>query len=109
MENSEPLTEATFYILLSLSAEPLHGYAIMQQVASWSEGRIQFSTGTLYGALKRLLERGWIEQVEEEQEGSRPRKAYRLTKVGRDMLLMETRRLQSLTALAQRQLNLGGG
>lgn len=105
----EPLTEATFYILLSLSGEPLHGYGIMQQVEQWSEGRIHFSTGTLYGALKRLLERGWIEQIESEAVAARARKAYRLTKTGREMLAMETRRLQSLAALAQRQLKLGEG
>jgi DNA-binding PadR family transcriptional regulator len=108
MKMVEPLTEATFYILLSLSHEPLHGYAIMQQVEQWSEGRIRFSTGTLYGALKRLLERGWIEQVETE-ESSRMRKAYQLTGTGREMLVAETRRLEALALLAQRQLRLGEG
>ena len=57
MENT-PLTEATYFIMLSLSREPRHGYAIMKDVQSLSEDRVILSTGTLYGALKRLLKQG---------------------------------------------------
>ena len=53
------LTEAVFYILLSLDA-PLHGYGIMQNVESLSGGRVRLAAGTLYGALATLTERGWI-------------------------------------------------
>ena len=60
---SLPLTETTFYILLSLSPGSSHGYAILKDVERLSEGRLVLSTGTLYGALKRLLERDWIERV----------------------------------------------
>lgn len=105
MSNSEPLTEATLYILLSLTAKPLHGYAIMQQVAEMSEGRIHFSTGTLYGALKRLLEQNWIERVDDgtTEENGRIRKAYQLTEIGKSILNGEIKRLEALTALAQRR------
>lgn len=58
-----PLTETTFFILLSLSPKPKHGYAMMKDVESLSEGRIRLSTGTLYGAIKRLLEKGWIKRL----------------------------------------------
>ena len=54
------LTEAVFYILLSLDA-PLHGYGIMQNVERLSGGRVRLAAGTLYGALTTLTERGWIE------------------------------------------------
>ena len=62
-----PLTESTYFILLSLSPEPKHGYAIMKEVQELSEGRVVLSTGTLYGALKRLLDEGWIIRLEEIQ------------------------------------------
>jgi DNA-binding PadR family transcriptional regulator len=99
-----PLTEATYFILLSLSQEPRHGYAIMKDVQSLSNGGVVLSTGTLYGALKRLLEQGWIERVEEDaaSDGSgRIRKAYTLTHVGQRILSAEISRLQVLVDAAQ--------
>src|SRR4051794_9827567 len=56
----EPLTETVFLILSSISAEPRHGYAIMQDVEAMTNGRVRLSTGTLYGALRRLLDAGLI-------------------------------------------------
>lgn len=98
-----PLTETTFLILLSLAPRSQHGYAIMKDVASLSENRIQLSTGTLYGALSRLLEQEWIERVENEkiEETNRQRKAYQLTELGRKMLNAEVHRLSRLLSLAQ--------
>lgn len=102
-----PLTEATFFILLSLADEPKHGYAIMKDVQILSEGRAVLGTGTLYGALKRLLEQNWIERVGQEKGGEvetdqpgRPRKAYALTRIGRRVLEAEIARLQRLVTVA---------
>lgn len=109
--NAPPLTEAAFFILLSLAPKSKHGYAIMKEVASLSHQRVSLSTGTLYGALKRLLEQGWIEPVVEAEEldpqpveSKRVRKAYALTDLGRSILQAETARLQSLVAVAQLRL-----
>lgn len=106
-----PLTEAVFFILLSLAPKPKHGYAIMKDVESLSHHRLRFSTGTLYGAIKRLLEQGWIEPIDEADftpgepaEPKRGRKAYALTELGRRNLQAETERLQSLVAVAQLRL-----
>ena len=88
------LTEAVFYILLSLDA-PLHGYGIMQNVERLSGGRVRLAAGTLYGALTTLTERGWIEAVGED-EGRR--KEYRITPEGRAAVRVELARLQELTA-----------
>jgi DNA-binding PadR family transcriptional regulator len=98
-----PLTEAAFYILLSIAYEPKHGYAILKEVETLSEGRILFSTGTLYGGLKRFLEGGWIHRVrgKEEECGQRPRKAYALTDKGRRILDAEIARLQTLVKTAR--------
>lgn len=102
----EPLSEAVFLILVALATEDLHGYAIMQEVEAISSGRVKFSTGTLYGALKRMLERFWIERIEE-PDAQRSRKVYRLTKIGRDLLAVETQRMERLTSIAKRRLGEG--
>ncbi|HUC55282.1 MAG TPA: helix-turn-helix transcriptional regulator [Candidatus Cybelea sp.] len=95
MEVSEPV----LLILLSLSEQPRHGYAILQDTERMSEGRVRLSTGTLYGALRRLLEDQWIERFKE-QDSSRGRQAYRLTAAGRRSLQMEVARLKHLTRVA---------
>lgn len=99
----EPLTESTFFILLSLANGPQHGYVILKEVAALSEGRLQLSTGTLYGALSRLLEQGWIERVEsaEVSASKRERKEYQLTAFGQAILNRDVQRLKKLVALAQ--------
>lgn len=99
-----PLTEATFFILLSLAAGKKHGYAIMKDIEQLSDGRISLGTGTLYGALGRLLDQGWIERVEEPQETRRPRKAYILSELGRRILGAEMSRLQANLSRAQQRL-----
>jgi DNA-binding PadR family transcriptional regulator len=97
------LTETTFLILLSLVPGARHGYAIIKDVTQLSQGRVNLSTGTLYTALQRLLETGWIEQVEE-IDATRGRKAYRLTTTGRTAVHDETTRLTVLSTLAHRRL-----
>jgi DNA-binding PadR family transcriptional regulator len=100
-----PLREPTFYILLSLWPEPKHGYAILKDVEILSEGRVLLSTGTLYGAIKRLLDRKWIRRVADPVPNStdRERKAYALTEQGRRALNAEIQRMEKLVSLAQTQ------
>ena len=100
-----PLTEATFYILLSLSSGKKHGYLIMKDVEHLSDKRVGLGTGTLYGALGRLLDLAWIERVDEEPGNGRPRKAYILSEQGRSILAAETMRLQSALSAAQVRLS----
>ncbi|MEW5871494.1 MAG: PadR family transcriptional regulator [Chloroflexota bacterium] len=102
IQSNLPLTEATYFILLSLAPGPRHGYAIMKDVHAMSKGRIMLSTGTLYGALKRLLDQRWILRTDEPgSNGSgRERKAYCLTQLGRHILSAEIERLDSLVAAA---------
>lgn len=98
---SLPVTEPVLLILLSLAGQPRHGYAILQDVQGMSEGRVTLSTGTLYGALRRLLDDGWIERFKEkEEDNSRGRQAYRLTPGGRRNLQQEVSRLKELTRVA---------
>src|ERR1700730_13355333 len=79
---SLPLTEPVLLVLLSLAEQPRHGYSILKDVERMSGGRVKLSTGTLYGALHRLLDDAWIERVEED-ESPRDRRPYRLTSRGR--------------------------
>jgi DNA-binding PadR family transcriptional regulator len=100
--NGQPMTETTYFILLSLAPGPSHGYAIMKDVQQLSQARVVLSTGTLYGALKRLLELGWIERVDDSGTGEngRERKSYRLTQLGQAALDGEIERLNGLLAAA---------
>ncbi|HYL82614.1 MAG TPA: helix-turn-helix transcriptional regulator [Candidatus Angelobacter sp.] len=95
MEISEPV----LLILLSLAERPRHGYAILQDTERMSGGRVRVSTGTLYGALRRLLEDKWIERFAE-KDNSRGKQAYRLTPAGRRNLQAEVSRLKQLARVA---------
>jgi len=97
------LTEAVYYILLSLF-NPLHGYGIMQNTESMSGGRVHLAAGTLYGAINTLLEKNWIEALPGE-ESSR-QKRYVITDAGRVAVQNELRRLREL--VRQGELIVGG-
>ena len=87
MAEGYALTEATYYILLSL-VRPRHGYGIMQLTEELSGGRVHLAAGTLYGALSALTDKGWIIQLPS-QDDSR-RKEYKLTENGLQVLRRET-------------------
>jgi DNA-binding PadR family transcriptional regulator len=93
---TRPLSEPVLLILMSLADKPRHGYALLKEIESLSQGRVQLSTGTLYGALRRLLEERRIERFEQE-DTSREKQAYRLTAVGRRQLELELDRMRHLT------------
>jgi DNA-binding PadR family transcriptional regulator len=97
--NTKPLTEPVLLILLSLAGKPRHGYALMKDIESLSHGRVRLSTGTLYGALRRLLVDLWIERFEQE-DTVREKQAYRLTPTGRRQLHAELERMRQLTRAA---------
>jgi len=107
-QNFLPLSEATFYILLSLSGGRKHGYAILKDISTLSGGALQLSTSTLYGALGRMQEQGLIVRVEsgaDEAGGpGLPRKAYELTPLARRVLEAEFVRLRRQVQAAQRSL-----
>ena len=92
MENIA-LTEAVFYILLSLE-KPLQCYGILQNSEKLSNGRVKLAAGTLYGAINTLLEKGWITSVPGES-GDR-KKQYVITESGKSAVLAELSRLREL-------------
>jgi DNA-binding PadR family transcriptional regulator len=93
---SKPLTEPVLLILTSLAGQPRHGYALIQDIELLSGGRVRMSTGTLFGALHRLLNDGWIERFEQE-DTARQKQAYCLSAVGRQQLQLELDRMKQLT------------
>ena len=86
----ETLSEQMYYVLLSLYAEPMHGYRIMQYVAELTQGRVAIGAGTLYALLGRFEEERYI-SLSGSSEG---RKSYQLTGVGRQALENEFDRLR---------------
>jgi DNA-binding PadR family transcriptional regulator len=99
----KPLTEPVLLILLSLATKPQHGYALMKDIEEISHGRVALTTGTLYGALRRLLEESWIERFEQD-DTSREKQAYRLTATGRKQLQLEVERMKQVTRIAAARL-----
>ena len=109
-ESYLPLAPATFQILLALVDEERHGYAIMKEVAERTEGAVRLGPGTLYGALKRLLEGGLVEEGGERADpalGDERRRYYRLTSFGMRVARAEARRLDALVRAARRKKLLG--
>jgi len=116
-----PLREPTLFILLVLSKGRRHGYAVLKEVEALSEGRVALSTGTLYGALARLLEQGVIRKsTDDSGEDSssskrrsdsvefRKRKYYELTQFGHRVLEVEINRMGTILAAVSRELGKQG-
>lgn len=107
-ESQLPLAPATFQIMLALTGGERHGYAIMKEVTA--RGGVRLGPGTLYGALKRLLESGLVEEVAERADadlGDDRRRYYRLTDFGLDVAKMEARRLDALVRAARKKKLIG--
>jgi transcriptional regulator len=83
---------------------PLHGYGIAQRVQQVSEDLLKLNQGTLYPALLRLAQRGWISSKWGASENNRKAKYYSLTRTGRKQLLAETESWERMTALMARLL-----
>ena len=98
-----PLPNATLHILLALRTGEKHGYAIMGEVEQLSEGRVRLGPGTLYGAVKRMLADGLIEESDERPDPAlddERRRYYRVTALGERVRAAEVDRLQSLLSRA---------
>lgn len=96
--------EPTLLILTALADEPRHGYGLIQEIEAISAGRYRMRTGTLYGALDRLLSQQLIAVEREEVVDGRARRFYTLTGQGRAALAAEAERLRSVAAEAERRL-----
>lgn len=106
-----PLSPVVLHILLALSDGTKHGYAIMKEVEADTAGHVKLGPGTLYGALKRMLERGLIaesgERVDPDVSDER-RRYYEITGFGQRLTRAEILRLQALTERARAKAVLEG-
>lgn len=100
------VSEPVFFILLSLVSGRKHGYAILKEIETISGEALLLSTSTLYGALSRLEEQGYIRRVPAGQQSTPglPRKVYELTPDGLDLLHGEAQRLRRMSLIARRYL-----
>ncbi|WP_372516748.1 PadR family transcriptional regulator [Paenibacillus silviterrae] len=109
MENTRdmlPLTEAFYYILVSLYASPAHGYGMMQDVERMSGGRVRIGAGTLYTALNNLMKKGLIVPSDEVEVDSR-RKTYAITPLGKKVVMAEMERMEELLRNGRKVTELG--
>jgi DNA-binding PadR family transcriptional regulator len=98
------LSRDTFHILVALADRDRHGYSIMQEVSERTGGQVTLSPSTLYSAIKRLLEQGLIQELEERPDPAHDderRRYYRLTKAGRRAAIDEARQLEKLLSDAR--------
>ena len=99
MDKNVPLTEALFYILLSVR-RPNHGYGIIQEVEKLTNGRLIMGPGTLYGAIQTMTAKGWI-RIYSAEKDSRKKKEYLITDLGRSVFAEECMRLKELLGNAE--------
>ena len=98
------LTHLEFHVLLALAEGPLHGYAIMQDIAEHTAGQLTIGPGTLYSTIKRFLRDGLVEETAADSDR---RRCYRLTRRGRAALSEEANRLNALVRVARQRGALG--
>lgn len=102
-----PLTVPVYYTLLVLADRELHGYAILAEIESRTGGAVRLRTGTLYTAIKRLLDRGLIAEASERPDpelDDERRRYYRITAFGLEVLAAEAARLDQMVTLARAQM-----
>jgi DNA-binding PadR family transcriptional regulator len=101
-ESFLPLHKDVFHILVSLADGDRHGYSVMQDVAERTSGAVKLSPSSLYSAIRRLLEQGLIQELEERPANDDERRRYyRLTKLGRSVAMAEARRMEQMLASAR--------
>jgi DNA-binding PadR family transcriptional regulator len=107
-----PLPASTMHILVALADGAKHGYAIMRDIEELHDGSVTMGPGTLYGSIKRMIERGLVEETDERPDPAlddQRRRYYRLTGLGRRVGVAEQARLTTLLGAAQaRRLGLSG-
>lgn len=96
-----PLTPAVFHVLLALAPGPLHGYGIMKRAEA--DAGMAMGPGTIYGAIDRLREAGWVRVARVEDADSRRRRTFALTGEGEEALRAEAQRLGRLARLVERR------
>ena len=103
--SNTPLTPAVLHILIALSTQERHGYGIMKQVESDSQGKVKMGPGTLYGSLARMMSAGLLcesdKRIDPKLDDER-RVYYKITALGREALSAELQRYREVVTVARR-------
>ncbi len=102
--SDKPLGDVDTSILAVLAVGDLHGYAILAEVRTLSNGRVRLGTGTMYGSLERLQDSGAVLAVAQDVVDGRTRRYYRLTEFGRSALVAELERREQLLNASRSRL-----
>ncbi len=103
---NSPLTPAVLHILLALSVEDRHGYAIMKQVEADSHGKVKMGPGTLYGSLKRMIDGGLVRESQRKTDpelDDERRIYYEITAAGQRALAAELERYREVVTVARQK------
>jgi DNA-binding PadR family transcriptional regulator len=96
------LTPAVFHVLLALTSGDRHGYAILKDIQQRTEGSMKMQAGTLYGTLQRLLDLGWVDEIDPpSDEADQRRRYYRLNREGRMAIQADVQRMDTLVKAAR--------
>ena len=100
-----PLTVPVFHILVSLADRDLHGYAMIQDILQRTDGEVRLTASTLYTAIRRLLDAGMVDEVDDPRRGpggdDERRRYYRMTSYGREVAQLEAARLERAAGMAR--------
>jgi DNA-binding PadR family transcriptional regulator len=111
IQNLLPLTPTVFHMLLALADGEKHGYGIMKAVEDETQGQMQIRTGSLYGSIRRMIEAGLIQEMDQRPDpelDDERRRYYGLTDFGRRVLTSEAARITQAVAVIQEKHILGG-
>jgi PadR family transcriptional regulator PadR len=105
---NEALSPTDFHVLLVLAGSDLYGYAILKAVSEESAGRVKPEIGSLYRVLARLMSLGYVVEIDPPADApeihrGRPRRYYRITPPGRELLASEAKRLETALRLARKR------
>lgn len=111
IEHYLPLTPAAFHILLALADQERHGYGMIREIEARTNGQLRMAPGTLYGAISRMRQDGWIEESGERPDpdlDDQRRRYYRLTELGHRVAVAEAERLEAMVRAAEAKRLLPG-
>ena len=102
------MTSQMFHVLLSLSDGPKHGYAIIQEVGEHTGGEMRLTASTLYDALARMVDQGFIAEVAAPKDNTDARRRfYALTRAGREAVAAEAQRMARSVSMARHKKLIG--
>ena len=99
-----PLTHLMYHLLVALTDEPAHAYALVHAIRERSEGRVDPGTGSFYSMIRQAVDEGLVCERARDKGTDARRRVYDITPLGREVLAAEVRRLEQQLAATRRTL-----